>query len=49
MQWVAVEQAVTMDRLGPLNPYLMDRLPEIMLMIVPGIKKGEILRGPPAR
>ncbi len=30
-------------------PNMMDRLPEIMLMMVPGMKKGEILRGPPAR
>jgi len=45
---VAVEQAVTIAMLGPLYPYMMDKLPAIMLMIVLGIKKGDILRGPPA-
>ncbi|MNC84743.1 hypothetical protein D3C83_03090 [compost metagenome] len=47
IQWVAVVQAVTIARLGPLNPYRMERLPEIILMMVPGTKNGEILRGPP--
>jgi hypothetical protein len=44
-----VVQAVTTARLGPFMPNMIDRLPEIMLMMVPGMKKGEILRGPPAR
>ena len=48
MQCVAVVQAVTMARFGPFRPYLIDRFPEIMLMMVPGMKNGEILRGPPA-
>src|SRR5690606_19833897 len=43
-----VVQAVTTEMFGPLRPCMMDRLPEIMLMIVPGMKNGEILRGPPA-
>ena len=33
MAWVPVVQAVTMDRLGPFRPNLMDRLPETMLMM----------------
>ena len=44
-----VVQAVTTARLGPFMPNMIDRLPEIMLMMVPGMKKGEILRGPPPR
>ncbi len=28
---------------------MIDKLPEIMLMIVPGMKNGEIFRAPPAR
>jgi len=48
MQCVAVVQAVTMARLGPLKPNWIDRLPEIMLMIEPGMKNGETLRGPPS-
>ncbi len=44
-----VVQAVTTAMLGPLRPNMIDRLPEIMLLMVPGMKKGEILRGPPAR
>ena len=34
---------------GPLRPYMIDNWPEIMLMMLPGTKNGEILRGPPAR
>ena len=45
---MAVVQAVTVARFGPLAPVMMDTLPEIMLMIVEGTKKGEILRGPPS-
>ncbi len=46
MLWVPVVQAVTTAMLGPLKPYRMDRLPEIMLMTLPGTKNGDILRGP---
>ena len=45
--WVEVVQAVTTPRFGPFSPYLIDRWPEIMLMIEAGMKNGEILRGPP--
>ena len=45
MQWVAVVQAVTMARFGPLKPNMMDKLPAIILIMVLGMKNGEILRG----
>ena len=32
--------------LGPPNPYRIDRLPEIMLMMLAGTKKGDTRRGP---
>ena len=35
--WVPVLQAVTMERFGPLRPYMIDRLPETMLMMVIGM------------
>ena len=35
-----------MAKLGPLRPYLIDILPETILMIEEGTKKGEILFGP---
>ena len=41
----AEEQAETIDKLGPLKPYLIATVPEAMLIIEPGTKKGEILRG----
>ena len=46
IECVPVVQAVTMATLGPFNPNIMLKLPEIILIMVPGIKKGEILRGP---
>ena len=46
---VPVVHAVTNAMLGPLRPYMIDRLPDIMFMILPGTKNGEILRGPPFR
>ena len=46
MECVPVVQAVTIATLGPFKPKIMLKLPEIMLMMVPGIKNGEILRGP---
>ena len=42
-------QAVTIAKLGPLSPYLIDRLPETILMIEEGTKNGEILLGPFSR
>ena len=42
----AEEQAETIDKLGPLKPYLIATVPEAMLIIEPGTKKGEILFGP---
>ena len=44
-----VVQAVTTAIFGPFMPYMIERLPEIMLMMVLGMKNGEILRGPPPR
>ena len=37
-----------MATFGPFNPYIIDKLPEIILMIVPGIKKGETFLCPPS-
>src|SRR3569832_532882 len=45
MQCRPVVQAVTMARFGPFNPYLIERCPEIMLMIDAGTKNGLILLG----
>src|SRR5690349_5915800 len=45
MACVEVVHAVTTPRFGPFKLYLMDRCPEIMLMIEAGTKNGEILRG----
>ena len=44
--WPADEQAETIDKFGPLSPYLMATVPEAMFFIEPGTKKGEILFGP---
>ena len=44
--WVAVAQALTMARFGPLKPYITERSPEIMLMMLMGTKNGETRRGP---
>jgi hypothetical protein len=41
-----VVHAVTIDRLGPLKPYLIERLPEIILIMVAGTKNGDILLDP---
>ncbi len=46
MQCVEVVQAVTIARFGPLVPSRIERLPAIMLMMVPGMKNGEMRRGP---
>ena len=36
IEWVEVVQAVTTARFGPVMPYMIDRWPEIMLMMLPG-------------
>ena len=41
-----VEQAVTTEWFGPFSPWAIDTCPEARLMIRPGMKNGEILRGP---
>ena len=46
MLCVPVVQAVTMAKLGPFMPYLIDRLPEIILMIEEGTKNGEMRLAP---
>ena len=46
MQCRPVVQAVTMARLGPVNPKRIDTWPAIMLMIDAGTKKGEMRRAP---
>ena len=46
MLCVPVVHAVTIDKFGPLNPYLIDKLPEIILIIVAGTKNGDILLEP---
>ncbi len=40
-------QAVAVASLGPRAPYLMETCPAARLMMEAGMKKGEILRGPP--
>ena len=40
-------QAVAVASLGPRAPYLMETWPAARLTMVAGMKKGEILRGPP--
>jgi hypothetical protein len=42
------EQAVHVARFGPLAPNRIDTWPAARLMIADGMKKGEILRGPPS-
>ena len=44
--WAPVEQAVTTAWFGPLNPYLIEILPDSRLTREPGIKNGLIRRGP---
>ena len=43
-----VAQADTSAIFGPFMPYMIETLPEIMLIILLGTKNGEILRGPPS-
>ena len=46
MAWAPVEQAVTTALFGPLRPWAIETWPEARLMIRPGMKNGEIRRGP---
>ena len=46
MLCVPVVQAVTTAMFGPRKPYLMERLPEIMLMTLDGTKNGDTRPGP---
>ena len=47
MEWAVEVQAVAVASLGPRAPYLMETWPAARLMMEPGMKKGETLRGPP--
>src|SRR5450759_4771440 len=49
MEWALVVQAVAVASFGPLAPNRMETWPAARLMMAAGIKKGEILRGPPSR
>ena len=46
--WAEAEQAVQGAELGPFAPNRIDTWPAARLMIAEGMKKGEILRGPPS-
>src|SRR5215813_6750700 len=46
MQCVEVVHAVTMARFGPFAPTSIESRPAVMLMMLPGMKKGEMRRGP---
>ena len=48
MEWALVVQAVAVASFGPLAPNLIETCPAARLIIAAGIKKGEILRGPPS-
>ena len=48
MACAEAEQAVHVAELGPLAPYRIETWPAARLMMAEGIKKGEILRGPPS-
>src|ERR1035437_4121273 len=48
MEWALVVQAVAVAAFGPLAPNLMETCPAARLMMAAGMKKGEILRGPPS-
>ena len=48
MECVPVVHAVAIETLGPFKLSIIERLPEIILIIVPGMKNGETLRTPPS-
>ena len=45
IECVEVVQAVTSARFGPRMPKWIDTCPAVALMMLPGMKNGEILRG----
>ena len=49
MEWALVVQAVAVASFGPLAPKRMETCPAARLTMAAGMKKGEILRGPPSR
>src|SRR5208337_796515 len=49
IEWALVVQAVAVASFGPLAPNLMETCPAARLTMAAGMKKGEILRGPPSR
>jgi hypothetical protein len=46
IEWALVVHAVAVAEFGPLAPLLIDTYPDARLMIVAGMKKGEMRRGP---
>jgi hypothetical protein len=46
MEWALVVQAVAVAELGPLAPLRMETWPDARLIMVAGIKNGEMRRGP---
>ena len=46
--WALEEQAVQVAEFGPFAPQRIETNPEARLTMEAGIKKGEILRGPPS-
>src|SRR6266853_2070924 len=48
MEWALVVQAVAVASFGPLAPNLMETWPAARFTMAAGMKKGEILRGPPS-
>ena len=46
IEWLALEQALAIDILGPFNPNLNETYPETIFDIAPGTKNGEIFLGP---
>src|ERR1700728_65077 len=49
MEWALVVHAVAVASFGPLAPKRMETWPAARLIMAAGIKKGEILRGPPSK
>ncbi len=48
MACTPVAQAVTTEWLGPLKPYLIDRLPDARLLRAEGMKNGDNRRALPS-
>ena len=49
MEWALLVQAVAVAELGPLAPVRMETYPAARLMMVAGMKKGEMRVGPFSR